>query len=99
MSTDSNSSTKTKNKVDMPRKYKVIIFNDDFTTQEFVEFVLKKVFSKDATEAHSLTMKVHLSGSAVAGIYTKDIAESKADKATAYARDSSFPLMIVAEPE
>ena len=65
-----------------PRRYKVIIFNDDFTTMEFVVMILVQVFLKSEEEANALMLQVHHSDKAVVGIYSYDIAVSKARKAT-----------------
>ena len=86
-------------RLDEPRRYKVIIHNDDFTTMEFVVRVLKEVFFKNEEEAEALMMKVHRSGSAAAGVYSYDIALSKAEKATSMARAEDFPLRFSVEPE
>lgn len=82
-----------------PRRYKVTIFNDDFTTMEFVVKVLVEVFFKSETEAEALMMKVHQSQKAVVGIYTYDIAVSKVKKATRMAREAGFPLRLTYEPD
>lgn len=77
-----------------PRKYNVILHNDDFTTMEFVVRVLTTIFSKSEAEANNLMLKVHREGQAVAGTYSLDIAQSKARKATALARQEGFPLRL-----
>ena len=82
-----------------PRRYKVTIYNDDFTTMEFVVRVLVQVFFKSETEAEQLMLHVHRSDKAVVGIYTYDIAVSKVQKATAMAREEGFPLRLTYEPE
>lgn len=82
-----------------PRRYKVIIYNDDFTTMDFVVRVLREVFFKQETEAESLMMTVHKTGQAVVGIYTYDIAKSKVTKAMAMAREENFPLRLSYKPE
>ena len=82
-----------------PRRYKVTIFNDDFTTMEFVVKVLTQVFFKSEEEAEALMLKVHHSESAVVGIYSYDIATSKVRKATEMAREADFPLRLTVEPE
>ncbi len=82
-----------------PRRYKVIIYNDDFTTMEFVVMVLKQVFFKREEEANALMLQVHHSDKAVVGIYTYDIAVSKVRKATEMARKEGFPLRLSVEPE
>lgn len=82
-----------------PRRYKVIIYNDDFTSMEFVVLVLKQVFFKSEEDANALMLKVHHSDKAVVGIYTYDIAVSKVRKATTMAREQGFPLRLTVEPE
>lgn len=82
-----------------PRRYKVIIYNDDFTTMEFVVLVLTSVFFKSAEEAEALMLSVHKSGSAVVGIYSYDVAISKVRKATMMAREENFPLRLECKPE
>ena len=82
-----------------PRRYKVIIFNDDFTTMEFVVKILIEVFFKTETEAKALMLQVHRSVKAVVGVYTYDIAMSKVNKATRMANEAGFPLRLTCEPE
>lgn len=82
-----------------PRRYKVIIYNDDFTTMEFVVMILQQVFYKSEEEAQALMLQVHHSDKAVVGIYSYDIALSKARKATNMAREKGFPLRLTVEPE
>lgn len=82
-----------------PRRYKVIFHNDDFTTMDFVVKVLKEVFFLSEENAQAIMLQVHHSNKAVVGIYTYDIAVSKAQKATNMARENGFPLRISVEPE
>ncbi len=82
-----------------PRRYKVIIYNDDFTTMEFVVLILMQVFMKSEEEANALMLQVHHSDKAVVGIYSYDIAVSKARKATNMARENGFPLRLTVEQE
>ena len=82
-----------------PRRYKVIIYNDDFTTMEFVVMILKQVFLKSEEEAEALMLQVHHSDKAVVGIYSYDIAVSKARKATTMAREQGYPLRLTVEKE
>ena len=82
-----------------PRHYKVIFHNDDFTTMEFVVKVLVEVFYKSESEATVIMLAVHEQGKGVAGIYSYDIALSKANKATAMAKAEGYPLRITVEPE
>lgn len=85
--------------IEEPHQYKVIFHNDDFTTMEFVTDVLRQVFNKPADEAVALMMKVHREGQAVVGIYSYDVAMTKASQATAMARQEGFPLNITCEPD
>ena len=82
-----------------PRRYKVIIYNDDFTTMDFVVRILMQVFFKSEAEAETLMLQVHHGGKAVVGIYSYDVATSKVRKATDMARESGFPLRLTVEPE
>ncbi len=82
-----------------PRRYKVTIYNDDFTTMDFVVKVLKWVFFKKEEEAQALMLKVHRAGQAVVGVYSYDVAVSKVRRATQMARDEGYPLRLTCEPE
>ena len=75
-----------------PKHYKVILHNDDFTTMDIV-------FFKSQEEAEALMLKVHQQQSATAGVYSYDVAQSKAQKATQMAREEGFPLRLTVEPE
>ena len=82
-----------------PRRFKVIIHNDDFTTMDFVVKILRDVFFFSEEDAEALMLQVHHSNKAVVGTYTYDIAVTKAQKATAMAREEGFPLRLTVEPE
>ena len=82
-----------------PRRFKVIIYNDDFTTMEFVVMILIQVFLKTEEDANALMLQVHHSDKAVVGIYSYDIAVLKAHKATNMAREQGYPLRLTVEPE
>lgn len=82
-----------------PRRYKVIMHNDDFTTMEFVVMVLQTVFFKEEAEAETIMLAVHHSGKAVVGVYSYDIAVSKVRKAMDMARRNGFPFRLTYEPE
>jgi ATP-dependent Clp protease adaptor protein ClpS len=82
-----------------PRRYKVTIYNDDFTTMEFVVLVLTTIFHKTEAEAEALMLQVHRTGKSIVGIYSYDIALSKVNKATRMARSEGFPLRLTCEPE
>ncbi len=84
--------TKDEPKVERPRLYEVLLHNDDYTTQEFVVFVLMKFFHHDDATAHSIMLHVHTKGVGVAGVYTYDIAETKAGQVIRYAREHDMPL-------
>jgi ATP-dependent Clp protease adaptor protein ClpS len=91
--------TITKKKVQLPKKYKVLLHNDDYTTMEFVIFVLQSVFHKPLNEAEKIMLEVHRKGVGLCGIYTYEIAESKVKKVERLARDNSHPLMCTFEAE
>ena len=95
------SATRERQRIDLqePRRYKVTIYNDDFTTMEFVVMILTQVFFKSEAEAEALMLQVHHSDKAVVGIYSYDVATSKVRKATAMAREAGFPLRLTVEPE
>ncbi len=82
-----------------PKKYKVLLLNDDFSTMEFVIEVLTKVFRKTLSEAEAIMLSVHNNGKAVCGVYTKEIAYTKVAQVKTMARKASFPLKAVAQEE
>lgn len=88
-----------KSKVREPSKYKVMVLNDDYTPMDFVIVMLMEIFKHNDASAVNLTMKVHEQGSAVAGIYTYEIAEQKGIEATNLAREHGYPLVIKVEAE
>lgn len=92
-------STIIKPKIQLPKKYKVLLHNDDYTTMEFVIFILQGVFHKTLDEAEKIMMEVHHAGIGLCGIYTYEIAESKAKKVERLAQEHSHPLMCSIEPE
>ena len=82
-----------------PRRYEVVLHNDDYTTQEFVVYILETVFNKPQAEAFAIMMRVHQSGLGIAGIYTRDVAETKVKAARQLAEQNEFPLLVTMEPE
>jgi ATP-dependent Clp protease adaptor protein ClpS len=82
-----------------PKLWRVLMHNDDFTTQQFVIHVLEQFFRKDPTEAHHLMLKVHMTGKAIVAVYTRDIAETKVEQVSDYAREQGHPLMLTLEPD
>jgi len=91
--------TNLKERTKEPRRYKVIVLNDDFTTFEFVIMVMQTVFLKTLQQAEEIAQTTHIHKKATVGIYTLDIAKSKVAKATAMARAENFPLSFEIEPE
>ena len=85
-------------RISQPKFYTVILYNDDFTTQEFVIHILVSFFQKNQEDAFRLMLKVHLEGKAKVGLFTKDIAESKVAVITSYSRQNGMPLLLTAEP-
>lgn len=90
---------KAQQKVEKPRRYLVIFMNDDYTSQEFVVEVLMAYFAKSEDEATIVMNNIHSKGSGVAGIYSKDIAETKAYQVMEEARQAEYPLMVRVEPD
>lgn len=83
---------KTREKVQAPSLYKVLMHNDDYTTMEFVIEVLQGIFSKSQSEAEQIMLTIHFKGVGHCGIYPHAVAETKADQARVKARDAGFPL-------
>jgi len=82
-----------------PRRYRVIFHNDDYTTMGFVVDALIRFFHKSQAEATHVMLTVHKKGSAAAGIYTRDVAETKVEQVMDHAREFGMPLLVTAEPE
>ena len=82
-----------------PRRYNVVLHNDDYTTMDFVVHVLIKFFHKDETEATRIMLHVHHKGYGVVGHFTRDVAETKALQVVSYAKEHGHPLRCTAEPE
>ncbi len=91
--------TKTEKKVKRPSLYRVILLNDDYTTMDFVVYILRSVFHKPESEATRIMLHVHRRGEGIAGVYTRDIAETKIDTVHRLARENSFPLRCRMEKE
>jgi ATP-dependent Clp protease adaptor protein ClpS len=86
-----------RSKTKPPRLYKVVLLNDDYTTMDFVVEVLQRIFGMDFERATQIMLKVHQEGSAVCGIYPKDLAETKVEQVVAFARQHEHPLQCVTE--
>ena len=96
---ETNIVTKQKNevKIKKPKQYKVVMYNDDYTTMEFVINVLVSVFNKKLIEAEKIMLDVHERGKGVAGIYSHDIAITKVYTAMSMAKEQGFPFKLTVE--
>ena len=100
---DANESTLTESRSDQelarPRLWRVLLHNDDYTTQDFVVWVLESIFNKSTAEAFAIMLSVHRSGLGLAGVYTHDVAETKLKATRQAAEEHEFPLLVTMEPE
>ena len=85
-------------KTKKPRKWKVIILNDDFTPMEFVIGILMQYFHKNLDEAQRITLEIHEKGSGIAGVFTWEVADTKVGLIALAARQNEFPLRAIMEP-
>jgi ATP-dependent Clp protease adaptor protein ClpS len=90
--------SKTNSKIKEPENYKVVLLNDHYTTMEFVVEVLMLVFNKNMEEANIIMLDVHRKGRGVVGVYSWDIAQTKANQAQILAEENEFPLRCIIEP-
>lgn len=91
--------TKTRPKTKKPSMYKVLMLNDDYTTMEFVVYVLERFFSKNREQARRIMLNVHKRGVGICGVYTYDVAETKATQVMDLARKKGHPLQCRLEKE
>ena len=100
---DTSESTLTESRSDQklqpPRMWRVWLHNDDYTTQDFVVWVLESIFNKPRAEAFTIMLSVHRSGLGLAGVYTHDVAETKLKATRDAAEEHEFPLLVTMEPE
>ena len=96
---DTTAEEETRQKIDQPRMYKVLLHNDNYTTMEFVVMVLVGVFHKPEAEAVQIMLDVHRKGVGLAGVYPREIAETKLARVSHMARQAQFPLLCTMEPE
>lgn len=86
-------------KPERPRLHKVILVNDDYTPREFVVMVLKAEFRMTEDQAYNVMITAHKKGACVVAVFTRDVAETKATRATEAGRAKGYPLMFTTEPE
>ncbi len=91
--------TESETKLEKPKLFKVLLHNDDFTTMEFVVFILIQVFLRSEPEAFAIMLKVHNEGVGLAGTYSFEIAAMKSEKAMNLARANEYPLLCTVEEE
>ncbi|MGB0084944.1 MAG: ATP-dependent Clp protease adapter ClpS [Rhodomicrobiaceae bacterium] len=91
--------TRVRPKIQRPRLHKVILVNDDYTPREFVVTVLKAEFRMNEGQAYRVMITAHKRGVCVVAVYTKDVAETKATRATEAGRSKGYPLQFTTEPE
>ena len=91
--------TRSDQKLERPRMWRVLLHNDDYTTQDFVVWVLETIFRKGRAEAFAIMMSVHRSGLGIAGVFTHDVAETKVRATQHAAEEQEFPLLVTMEPE
>lgn len=84
-------------KTEEPSLFKVLLHNDDYTTMEFVVWVLQSVFNMPEDQAIQVMLNVHVRGVGVAGVYTFEVAEMKVTKTTTLAREHEYPLLVTME--
>jgi len=99
MSTDSMVKDKIEDKVKVPKKYKVILHNDNYTPFPFVEYVLESIFNKTGNEASNITNAIHHKGIGIVGVYTKEIASQKVNKTISLAKANKYPLKATMQDE
>ena len=91
--------TRTDKKVQQPPMFRVLLHNDDYTTREFVVWILRTVFNRAEVEAVQIMLHVHHNGVGVAGVYPYDVAEAKVRKTSELAEQNEFPLLTTMETE
>jgi ATP-dependent Clp protease adaptor protein ClpS len=96
---ETGTKTRSKLKVARPPLYKVMLLNDDFTPRDFVVMVLKAEFRMTEDQALKIMITAHTKGKCVVAVFTREVAESKATRATDLARSQGFPLLFATEPE
>lgn len=98
-SKEGSTAVKERPELNQPKMYRVILLNDDYTSMEFVVHVLQTIFNKSFVEAEAVMLDVHKKGAGTAGIYTKEIAETKIALVHHLAKQNEFPLKCIMEPD
>ena len=96
---DRNILLEDKPKTKKPSMYNVLLLNDDYTPMEFVTLLLETVFNKSSAEATRLMLNVHKKGRGIAGVYSREICETKCLQANHIAKESGHPFLVESEPE
>jgi len=91
--------TKVRPNTERPRLHKVILLNDDYTPREFVVTILKAEFRMSEDQAYRVMITAHKRGACVVAVYTRDVAETKATRASEAGRSKGYPLLFTTEPE
>ncbi len=84
-----------KPKLKKPKRFQVLLLNDDYTAMEFVVAVLMRFFAKDESSANAIMLKIHLDGEGACGVFSHDVAQTKAAQVIEYSRKNQQPLMCV----
>ena len=95
----SNSETAYELDLDQPKMYKVILHNDDYTAMDFVVAILMELFHKSRQDAEFIMLQVHQKGKAVVGVYTYEIATTKAQHVKRRAKEAGYPLLATVEED
>lgn len=96
---DTDGQLQERTRLKKPRKFKVLIHNDDYTTMEFVVFVLQAVFHLSPAAASRIMLNIHKTGIGIAGVYSRDVADTRVEQVLSLAREAGHPLQCTMEPE
>jgi ATP-dependent Clp protease adaptor protein ClpS len=96
---DEKGDTLTRERLDKPPRYKVLLLNDDYTSMEFVVAVLMQVFRHSQASATRIMLHIHNSGVGIAGVYSREVAETRVAQVETLAREAGHPLQCTLEPE
>lgn len=96
---ESEGGVATSSRTDTPKMFKVVLLNDDFTPMDFVVYVLRRFFAKSDDAAAAIMLAVHHHGRGIAGVYTQEIAETKAMQVNQFSKQNKYPLKSIVESE